>query len=197
MIYICGDSFAVSDPDYGPCWVDLLQQQLSVTSLAQVCASNLMISMQVDYALKNNARAIIVLFTSSTRFQTKHNNQIVPYSIHSLDSTAPFSKQQLQLLKDYTAEFFDLDLAIYQNQVIIESVLHRLVDNSVPFLFDQGGFEHTSYGGTEKYFQKFDAYRSDINLWDYADKRTYRPYYHIKDLNIHSKVSEYYYDKFK
>ena len=76
MIYVCGDSFAVPDLEYGPCWVDLLQQKLPVKTLAQVCASNLMISMQVDNAIKNNAQGIIVLFTASTRFQTRQNNKI-------------------------------------------------------------------------------------------------------------------------
>ena len=197
MIYVCGDSFAVPDLEYGPCWVDLLQQKLPVKTLAQVCASNLMISMQVDNAIKNNAQGIIVLFTASTRFQTRQNNKVVPYSIHSLDSTTPFSTTQLELLKQYTAEFFDLDLAIYENQVIIESVLYKLIDSKIPFIFDQGGFEHVSYGGNTSYFQKFNAYRSNINLWDYADKRTYRPYYHITDLATHRIVADYYYDKFK
>lgn len=197
MIYICGDSFAVPDPEYGQCWVDLLQQNIEIKTLAQVCASNLMISMQVDQAIKNNAQGIIVLFTSSTRFQTKQNNQIVPYSIHSLDSTTPFSQLQLNLLKSHTAEFFDLELAIYENQVLIESVLYRLVDSKIPFLFDQGGFEHSSYGGTGEYFQKFNAYRSSINLWDHVNKRTHRPYYHVTDLSVHQQVANYYYEKFK
>ena len=33
MIYVCGDSFAVPDLEYGPCWVDLLQQKLPVKTL--------------------------------------------------------------------------------------------------------------------------------------------------------------------
>lgn len=197
MIYICGDSFAVTDPEYGPCWVDLLKQQQSITSLASVCASNLLISQQVDTAIQNQAQSIIVSFTSSTRYLVRRNNQIIPYSIHSLDSTTPFSQQQINLLKSYTAEFFDLELAIYENQVIIESVLYKLVNSKIPFLFSQGGFEHPSYGGSKEYFQNFDSYRSDINLWDYAKKRTHRPYYHITDIDTHRRVADYYHDKFK
>ena len=63
-IYICGDSFAVSDPEYGPCWVDMLP---AVINLAQVCATNLLISQQVDRAIENQAKFIICLCTSSTR----------------------------------------------------------------------------------------------------------------------------------
>jgi hypothetical protein len=197
MIYICGDSFAVPDIDHGPCWVDLLKEKIDTTTLARVCASNLLIAQQVDYAIAQQADAIIVLFTSSTRSQTRVNNLVVPYSIHSLDSTTPFSQKQLDILITHTAEFFDLELAIYENQLIIESILHRLSHSGIPFLFDQGGFEHTSYGGQKQYFQNFDQWRSQINLWDYAPKRTYRPYYHIKDLAIHQRTANYYHEHFK
>jgi hypothetical protein len=156
----------------------------------------LLIAQQVDQAINNRARAIIVLFTSSTRFQTRINNTVVPYSIHSLDHTTPFTKHQLQLLKEYTTEFFDLEFAIYQNQLIIESVLTRLTNSRIPFLFDQGGFEHTSYGGAKSYFRQFDSTRSKFNLWDYASTRHFRPYYHIKDFAVHDMVANYYYDYF-
>lgn len=197
MIYVCGDSFATPDPDYGPCWVDLLKQRANVTTLAQVCASNLMIAQQVDRALDQCADAVIVLFTASTRFQTRINNELVPYSIHSLNETTPFDQRQLALLKQHTAEFFDLDTAIYQNQLTIEATLYRLQHSGIPFIWDQGGFEHPSYGGTKKYFEQFSSTRSDINLWDHAPRRSYRPYYHIKDPAVHQRAANYYYDRFK
>lgn len=195
MIYICGDSFGVSDPDYGVCWSDLLAEQFKIINLAEVCASNLMIAQQVDRAIAANADYIIVLFTASTRGQTRYRGRVTPYSIHSLDVTTPFSEFQLSVLRDYTAEFFDLDLAIYQNQCIIESVLHRLQNSSIPFCFDQGGFEHVSYGGVGHYFQQYDQYRSSICLWDFATKRTHRPYYHITDPAQHRAIADYYTDQ--
>ena len=48
MIYICGDSFAYPDVEYGPNWADLLGRQLPVTNLSRVCASNLLIAQQVE-----------------------------------------------------------------------------------------------------------------------------------------------------
>lgn len=192
MIYICGDSFGVSDPSYGPCWVDLLQKKIQkpVRNLSKVCASNALVSMQVHSITE--ADFVIVLFTASTRFETRYNGDIVPYSIKSLDNTTPFNKHQLQILKNYTAEFFDLDLEIFKNKCIIEATLYNLQYRNIPFIFDQGGFEHSSYGATERYFQNFDQFRSKFNLWDYADVRVHRPYYHITELNIHEQVADYY-----
>jgi hypothetical protein len=193
-IYICGDSFGVSDPEYGACWADILAQShnYQVTNLSQVCASNLMIGMQVDQAIGSAADYIILLCTSSTRSQLRHNHAIVPYSVHSLDSTTPFTNKQLNLLREFHAECFDLELAIYENQLIIEAVLQRLVDSGCEFCFDQGGFEHPWYGGQKRYFEKFDQYRSRFNLWDHASTRSYRPYYHIQDAEIHQRVADYY-----
>ena len=194
LLYICGDSFAVPDPAYGQCWVDYLQQMIPthhIINLSRVCASNLMISQQVDQAIPH-ADQIIVLCTASTRSQTRLNEQVVPYSIHSLDRTTPFSTRQLAVLKSHTREFFDLDLAIYENQCIIESMLQRLTDSGRPFVWDQGGFEHASYGGTGQYFAKWAQHRGSRNLWDYSITRSHRPYYHITDDRVHREVADYY-----
>jgi hypothetical protein len=192
MIYVCGDSFGVPDCDYGPMWADYLGMHHTVTNLSRVCASNLMISRQVDIAIEQQAQYVILLCTASTRGQTRLDNEVVPYSIHSLDHTAPFDDRQLCIFKSYTAEFFDLDLAIYENKCIIESMLSRLVASNIPFVFDQGGFEHHSYGGVGTYFTHYHQYRSRYNLWDYADVRTYRPYYHIQNDKVHQEVARYY-----
>jgi len=194
LLYICGDSFGVPDPAYGLCWVDYLAQLIPthhVINLSRVCASNLLISQQVDQAIAH-ADQIIVLCTASTRSQTRLNGQVVPYSIHSLDATTPFSADQLSILQSHTREFFDLDLCIYENKCIIESMLQRLTDSNQPFLWDQGGFEHAHYGGTRKYFSKWSWCRSSRNLWDYTTTRQHRPYYHITDDGVHREVAQYY-----
>lgn len=192
-VYVCGDSFCVPDPEYGSCWVDYLSQHRTVTNLAQVAATNLMISMQVDQAVANRPDFIIVQGTACTRNQTRYQGKIVPYSYHtSNETTTPFDRTKLNVLKHYYTEFFDLDLAIYENKCIIENTLQKLVDSGIDFLFDQGGFEHVSFGSTAEYFAKYSQYRSAINLWDYARTRDYRPYYHIVDDAVHRSVAEYY-----
>lgn len=192
-VYVCGDSFCVSDADYGPCWVDYLAQHRTVINLAQVAATNLMISMQVDQAITESADFIIVQGTACTRSQTRVDGRIVPFSYHTASkTTTPFNAAQLAALKNYYTEFFDLDIAIYENKCIIENTLTKLVNSKIPFLFDQGGFEHASFGSVIKYFTQFDQYRSKINLWNYARTREYRPYYHITDDAVHRQVAEYY-----
>jgi len=194
MIYICGDSFAVPDPDFGPMWVEIIEQKLGkpVINLAERCASNLVISQQVDKATE--ADFVIVLFTASTRTQIRRKKRIVPMSWHSLDDSTGLDDNSLILLRAYFQEFFDLDIAISENQCIIEATLQRLVDRGQRFVFDQGGFEHASFGGTGGYFHKYNAWRSEICVWDYCPNRVLRPYYHIVESHIHERIANYYFD---
>lgn len=194
QIYVCGDSFCVPDPEYGPCWVDLLAQQRTVINLAQVSATNMLISQQVDQAIAESADFVIVQGTSCTRSETRHNGQVVPYSFLTANAaTTKFDDRQLRIIREYYTEFFDLDLAIYHNQCIIQNTLQKLADSDIPFRFDQGGFEHPKFGAARSdYFAKFNSYRSVVNLWDYADTRDYRPYYHIRDAEVHQRIAQYY-----
>lgn len=189
-VYICGDSFAVSDPEYGLCWVDLLGD---VNNLAQVCATNSLISQQVDQAIGEHAKFIICLFTSSTRQLVKYKDKVRPISWHGIDTT-DFNPKQKKLLKEYSVEFFDLNTAIYENQCIIEHTLYKLESSNIPYLFDQGGFEHRA---NKNYFQHYNHRKSKKNLWDYTDTRTYRPYYHITNVNTHKQIAEYYLNAIK
>lgn len=223
QVYICGDSFGSTDPEYkNYSWTELLALQMpdtQVINLSKVCASNLQISLQVDRAIEQKADFIIYLATTSTRHDVElHANQcftdlldrfvdiacpddrkdLTSYSSCSLDSTTKFNNQQLNLLRKYHSEFSNLDLSIYHNELIIHATLSRLVESSCPFLFDQGGFEHKSFGGVKKeYFKNYQSYRSDINIWDYVIGKpiVHRPYYHIQDSNTHQLIANYYQNK--
>ena len=158
-----------------------------------------MISLQVDRAIAARPDYIIMLATSCTRSELalKSSDQLLerltPYSILNLDRTlGTVDQDQQQLIKRYHTEFFDLSLAIYTNQCIIENTLHKLKSSSIPFCWDQGGFEHPSYGGTGEYFHAYSNYRSGVNLWDHAPQRPLRPYYHVTDFSIHQQVGKYY-----
>lgn len=194
MIYVCGDSFSVSDPEYGPCWVDMLAERFEICNLAETAATNLLIARQVQQAIDCGARFVIMNATSVTRGEKQINNRYVPFSYHTASRlTTPFSDTQLQILKDYFTEFFDLELAILQNKITIEHTLQSLVDSGIAFRFDQGGFEHPNFGNVKTgYFAKFDQWRSGINLWNYTVSRSFRPYYHIMDTKVHAMVADYY-----
>ena len=193
MIAVCGDSFCVPDPDYGPMWVDLLSTHYDLRNYSQTTSTNLLIARQVDRALEDEADFVIVHFSSCTRGEKPHAGTYVPFSYHTAsEQTTPFDRNALRILKEYYTEFFDLNLAIYQNAITIEHTIIKLINSGRPFRFDQGGFEHSSYGGTGEYFAQYAQYRSRYNLWDYADVRQFRPYYHVTDQQIHKQVAEYY-----
>jgi len=194
VIYICGDSFGVSDPEYGAGWMDQIG---ATTNLCQVSASNLLIAQQVDRALAQGAQKIIVLFSSSTRSEKVENGRAIPFSWHTANTTTtPFSDQQLRILQEYFTEFHDLGLAIYTNQCIIAHTLDCLNRAGVDYTWDQGGFEHPSMGG-RPYFEHYNSTRSDLCLWDYAHTRQYRPYYHITDAQAHEDIANYYRERFQ
>lgn len=183
MIYVCGDSFGASDTESV---ITPWHQQFECVNLSRVCATNLQISQQVDIAI-DHASYIIVLFTSCGRFEYGTDS----YTIHNL-TTSKLNKKQQQIVSEHAKNFFNLDLEIYRNKCIIESVIQRLIDSGIPFLFDQGGFEHKKFGVAKEYFKKYSKYRSKYNLWDYGDSKLHRPYFHITDQNIHNEVAEYY-----
>lgn len=193
MIYICGDSFGVPDPEYGPAWMECIGP---VTNLCRVSASNLLIAQQVEHALEQGAQKIIVLFTSSTRSEKIENGVTIPFSWHTASTTTTFDARQLQILRDYFVEFHDLGLAIYTNQCIIEHTLACLDRSGIDYVWDQGGFEHPSMGG-RVCFTEYNSTRSDLCLWDFARTREYRPYYHITDARIHQDIATYYKERFQ
>ena len=219
--YICGDSFATEDPDYKE-FYNLWHEQLDtdVKNLASVCASNLLISLQVKRAIKNKADFIIVCFTSVTRSEvsyksssknlklldrfyslTREDNSdcdLTAYTIFVPSDALALNSKQQNLILEYNKNFYDLYLAIYRDSQIIENTLQKLVDSKIPFMFDQGGFEHPSYGDdVRKYFKKFNYYRSDINLWDFVDTREHRPYFHIQQQSVLNNVADYYNSRIK
>ena len=120
------------------------------------------------------------------------SNALTAVSLHSLDNTTCLTSAQLAVAHAYYKEFNDLDLDIYRSQCIIESTLYRLVHSGIPWIYDQAGFEHPIYSTGKKYFQEYNRYCSNINIWDYAQSRNYRPYYHITDVAIHHKIADYY-----
>ena len=205
-LYICGDSFGVPDPEYGACWVDYLAQQTDweITNQCQTGASNLLISLQVDRAIQE-ADAIIYLATAATRTEMRIANGTGPLltqfkyksltsvSLRSIDHTTCLSPKQQSLAREYHKNFDDLGLNIYRSKCIIQSTLYRLSQSSVPWLFDQGGFEHPNYSD-EKYFEEYNSNRSELCLWDYTQSRKFRPYYHITDPAVHRRVADYYSD---
>lgn len=222
-IFICGDSFGSTDPLYpGLSWAELLESKLpdnyQLINLSAVAASNLHISLQIDYSILNAADFIIYLATASFRGEVKFaevsdydnlldrfvtigkNNHLqknlTTFSYLSLDNNNFLNNNQKQIIKSFYVNCIDENLLIYQNKCIIENALQKLVNSNIPFVFDQGGFEHPKFTTEKKkYFENYKNYFSALNLWDYVEYRALRPYFHITNQTINQNIANYYYKK--
>jgi hypothetical protein len=217
-VYICGDSFGCHDTEYpGLSWHENLKKKLPDTieliNLSKVCASNLLISLQVDQAITDQADYVVVLCTSVLRDEVKikevanelplikrfvditvdkNNNACDLISYTMLNINQDFLESSTDILRSYFL-LKDLNLLIYKDQCIIENTLQKLVDNNIPFTFDQGGFENPTYGSVNKqYFQKFKNYLSEKNIWSHVPVRFFRPYYHLVDHDTTNNIADYY-----
>jgi hypothetical protein len=218
QIYICADSFGCYDPDYpGMSWHEKLEKKLpqfKIINFSKVCASNLMISLQVDKAIIEQADFVISMGTSVLRDEVKITNieSKLPLvdrfvditSDNNLDTQNLISYTMLNINQEFLSKvndtltaykkLKDLELLIYKDQCIIENTLQKLVDSNIPFVFDQGGFENPQYGAIKNcYFEKFKKYQSKKNIWNYTSNRSFRPYYHLIDDNITDEIAQYYY----
>ena len=226
-IYICGDSFGCPDLGWTiKPWPQLLGNKLGfeyqIINLSISCASNFLIRIQVDQAIENRANFVILLATTCTREQgqvhqiknphlsiydrfvkigqddpARDTRDLACYSLRSLDDTCVFDREHIHAIKDYNSRIFNLDLAIQQNQYIIESSLYTLRQNCIPFIFDQGGFENPMFGDVRKtdYFFEFDNNRSKINQWTLSTQlpKSKLPHIHIMDPVVHAQIADYFY----
>ena len=208
-IYICGDSFATPDPEYGPMWAELLQRKLGTDYLivnhSSVAASNLLVAVQVDNAIKNHADFVIMLATACTRNEALvlpatdqalmdrfDRHELVSYSIFRPYRSHLTTTDQ-EAIYQFHRRYTDLELNIFRDHCILLGTLTRLQQSCIPFLFDQGGFEHPSFGGQAGYFNEFRSQRSALNVWDYGTTEAESPYYHIQHAEDHVKFAEYYF----
>lgn len=213
-IVVCGDSFNVDDQDYPNIHWTTSLKDFKLTNLAIPGASNLVIRLQIDRAINLCPDLIVVGFTSSMRTTIKYNKQlntnlldriycapgdknlfdIISFPYAGAELYDVLTTNQLSILKDYVAEFVDLDLLRSENYYIIKDALETLVQSKIKFSFSLGGFDHKSFTNNTPFdFSKFLPYQCPINLWDHCStKKQLRPWYHVVDINIHNRLSEYY-----
>lgn len=218
-LYICGDSFCSPDPDYGPCWVDLLIEQrtdLDIVNLASPGASNYLIALQIEQALNNNCDYLIYHATSSIRQEfscgqgvlepdnlqrywtpiSKQNKTVMSGSWMSINrNNDVFNQQDQKIVLDFFAKYIDFPSQIKKNYFLIDYALEKISRHPSlkNWVWSQGGFEHPKFGGHGQWnFSKFALHESAINLWDDFDRDLWRPWYHITDISVHKQVCEHY-----
>lgn len=220
-LYVCGDSFCVSDPEYGQNWPEMLADQcpnVQVINLARDGASNYLIYLQVKEALACGADYVIYHATSSIRNEFPYlddgatRDSIWRYrDAKTKDVAEPgmicgswlnphknFSgllpKQTVSKLRDFFTEFADLPNLIEKNFVFIQHTLHLLETSTVTWAWSRGGFEHPMFAGSTEDWNFGNAERneSNINLWDDLDSALARPYFHVTNESRRRLACDHY-----
>jgi hypothetical protein len=194
-IFVCGDSFCVRDPEYGPAWIDYLCNALpdaDVITLSSPAASNYLIYLQTQHALTNGADYIIYHATSSIRQEfllrpddserdhyQRYWNIADPQQNPSMACTSwlnpdkttvgVLSKSDSHKIKNFFCQHLDLTSVIEKNHIFIKHTLAMLesAPNLKNWAWSRGGFEHRTFA--QHQFWDFSQYQSrecHINLWD-------------------------------
>ena len=220
-LFICGDSFCFPDPEYGPCWVDFLQEarpNIEIVNLSSPGASNYLISLQVQHALKNGCEWVIYHATSSIRQEfsiktenitkdnikrywnphsTKNKSVISASWVSANRNTNNLLSDDHQFIKKFFSEYIDIPSMINKNYIFIDytlKLLNSTLSNS-KWAWSSGGFEHKNFtNATTWNFSDFENRQCKINLWDKYDNSQVRPYYHVTDQIIHKKICDLYLD---
>ena len=214
-LYICGDSFCSSDPEYGDNWVDILaaHPDINIINLASPGASNYLIYLQVKYALSQDCDYLIYNATSSIRQEFALRSDIsisddisrywsvtLPSDDKSMICTSwvtvdklttdIFTIEQINKIQEFFKEFVDIPNLIEKNYIFILYTL-QLLDSTVglTWAWNQGGFEHKSFNPAGNWdFSKYTTHECSINLWDDYNPALLRPYYHITDTKLIKSV---------
>ena len=216
-LYICGDSFCTVDPEYGPCWVDLLIEKLpniKVVNLAIPGASNYLIQLQVKQALEEKCDYLIYHATSSIRQEfsisdgahqrdsidrywsptdrdhksVMCNSWLSPNRYYQYDSNE-------NTIRDFFLKHIDFVSLIEKNYIFINYTLDKISNSNFikNWIWSPGGFEHPKFNDTLSWnFDNYKHYQSSFNLWDEYDRNLTRPYYHVTNKIIHQKVCDSY-----
>ena len=224
-VIVCGDSFNCNDALYpGVHWTEKIVQlnsSIDLTNLSICGASNLLIHLQIDSAIKSKPDYIIVNFTSSLRTNIRYKNvkttgemisrfyklnsanndntDLISFPYSGIDIFNNINHAQQTLLKTYLLDCVDLDVARLENYYIINSALNSLLDSNIKFLYGAGGFDYEKFlkpGDIKYQFPKFIDYEIQFNLWDHWDAwRNVHPYFHVTDEVVHHNLASHYLSK--
>jgi hypothetical protein len=218
-LYICGDSFCTSDPEYGASWTDLFSQmnpEIDVRNFSSIGASNYLVYLQVKEALAAGCDYLIFHATSSVRQefvidrdqattdsvdrywrQDRPQGSMRCNSFQNVEKNLDglFSWDQRLTIKEYFADFFDFAGQIEKNYVFIYHTLNMLDSHkALTWAWSRGGFEHSRFAGTSNTwdFSKFADRECPLNLWDHYVPDVYRPHFHVNDPDVVQNVCNSY-----
>lgn len=157
----CGDSFFSLDLNFpNTHFTEIIRDKYNwqYKNFAKLGASNFMIALQIDYAIKNNPDLIVFGFSSVDRIEIPIKNYRYPegvknivYEQNTVKPTFYNEKQtntishsfpnleQTAAVKHYISELYDPELKRQQDFYIASSILYKLDKLQIPYVFSRGG----------------------------------------------------------
>jgi len=189
----CGDSFFSLDPNFpNTHFTEVLRDKHNwqYKNFAKLGASNFMIALQIDYAIKNKPDLIVFGFSSVDRMEIPISNYQYPegiknivYESHTVkplfyeeQKTKTISQsfpniEKTEAIKLYISELYDSELKRQQDFYIASSILYKLDKLKIPYIFTRGGLSGPDW--SEWAENEIDVKRG--NPWRWTDGT---PVYH-------------------
>ena len=207
-ILICGDSFAITDPEFpGLHWSEKIldhSADFEVCNLAYGGCSNALIAMQLLQGLKLNPDFVILSFTSDGRYEVDADISARPKELSAVE-LADFQKRryltncfeqsmpaaQLDALNRWRVTASE-NLEKLKNYFYIAFCLQTLHSQDLDFAYSLGGFEYQQDytqlirgNYLDNVLADYQTKELATNLWYHQNGKT-KPFFHVDDSHIHT-----------
>lgn len=201
-ILVCGDSFAITDPDYPELhWSEKIlnhSADIELCNLAAGGASNAMIAMQLLQGLQLKPDAVIFSFTTEGRYELDHNTTAIPKAITAAE-LADFQKQRwitnsfinvvdktrLDAIDRWRTLAASESFEWLKDYFLIAFCLQTAQINKLKFAYSLGGFEYRRdwhqnlrQNFIENIIADYNDNEISINLW-YHQSLNNAPLFHV------------------
>ena len=200
-ILVCGDSYAVADPDFPDLhWTEKLlgfSSEFRVDNLACGGCSNAMITLQLLQGLNLNPDFVILSFTNEHRYELDKNIDAFPVDLTTLSlanyqksryTTNMYIKDDNNIIEWMSGKCSD-NLEKVKNYFYISFCLQTLRQKNIPFAFSLGGFEYKqdytaliNSNYMYNFIKDYTEHEIKTNLWFHGNKS--KPWFHVDDDKI-------------
>ena len=218
-ILICGDSFAITDPEFpGLHWSEKIldhSADFEVCNLAHGGCSNALIAVQLMQGQKLNPDFVILSFTSDGRYEVDGDTTARPKAFTAAE-LADFQKRryltncfeqsvpaaQLEVVNRWRVTASE-NLEKLKNYFYIAFCLQTLHNQDCGFAYSLGGFEYQQdYAQLirgnylDNVLVDYQSKELATNLWYHQNGQT-KPFFHVPDPQIHTLFANECIDRIK
>jgi hypothetical protein len=208
-ILICGDSFAITDPEFpGLHWSEKIldySAEFEVCNLAYGGCSNALIVMQLLQGLKLNPDFVILSFTSDGRYEVDRDITARPRELNAMELadfqqrryiTNCFDQQlttdQLSAINRWRIDAASENFEKLKNYFYIAFCLQTLQSQNINFAYSLGGFEYQQDytqlirgNYLDNVLVNYQTEELATNLW-YHSSGKQKPFFHVADSHVHT-----------